>query len=313
VSTSATRHTVNPADGENLYEVPVATRDDLDQAVKHARAAFKPWSRTPWSKRGELLLEYAAAIEKHRDALEKLDVLESGKPASLAKVEYDMTLGWLRAFATMDLKDEVLEEDEDHVVYSTRPPLGVCAAIAPWNWPALLSLGKVGPALMTGNCIIVKPSPYTPYSSLKLGELAMSIFPPGVVQVLSGTVNLGPWITDHSDIDMVAFTGSIRTGKLVAASCAKTLKRYILELGGNDAAVVCEDVDPNDPACLPKITKLAFLNSGQICMDVKRIYVHEKIYDQFRDAMVEFTRKNIKTGDPFAKDTVVGPLQNKDQ
>lgn len=296
-----------------MYEVPVADKDDLDKAVSHARAAFKQWSRTPFERRAELLLEYAAAIDSNREVLERLNVLETGKPMSLAKTEYDMVNLNLHTFATMELKDEILEEDDDRVIYSTRPPLGVCAGIAPWNWPAILSLGKVGPALMTGNCIIVKPSPYAPYGVLKLGELAMSIFPPGVVQVLSGNDDLGPWVTEHPDIDMVAFTGSIPTGKRVAASCARTLKRHVLELGGNDAAVVCEDVDLDGPACLPKITHLAFMHSGQICMDVKRIYVHEKIYDRFRDAMVDYTKKNIKTGDPAENDTFVGPLQNKDQ
>lgn len=222
-----------------------------------------------------------------------------------------MTLQWLRAFATMEVKDEVVEDTDERTIYSTFPPLGVCGAIVPWNWPILLGLGKVGPALMTGNTIIMKPSPYTPYCDLKLGELAMSVFPPGVFQVLSGDDALGPWMTEHPGIDMIAFTGSIATGKRVAASCAKTLKRCILELGGNDAAIVCEDVDI--AKCLPKITTLAFLNSGQICMLPKRVYVHEKIYDEFRDAMVEFTKNNVKTGDGFEEGVVVGPVQNSMQ
>lgn len=157
----------------------------------------------------------------------------------------------------------------------------------------------------------MKPSPYTPYCDLKLGELAARIFPPGVVQVLSGDDSLGPWITEHPGIDKVAFTGSIATGKLVAASCAKTLKRYVLELGGNDAAIVCADVDIDK--CLPKIATLSFLNSGQICMLTKRIYIHESIYDEFRDKMVEFTKQNIKTGGGTEEGVVVGPLQNKMQ
>jgi acyl-CoA reductase-like NAD-dependent aldehyde dehydrogenase len=187
----------------------------------------------------------------------------------------------------------------------------VCGGIVPWNWPVLLGLGKVGPALITGNTFIMKPSPFTPYCDLKLGELGMSIFPPGVFQVLSGNDDLGPWLTEHPDVDMISFTGSIPTGKRVAASCAKTLKRCVLELGGNDAAIVCEDVDIEK--CLPKITTLAFLNSGQICMLAKRIYVHEKIYDQFRDAMVDFTKNNIKTGGGFEENITVGPVQNKMQ
>jgi acyl-CoA reductase-like NAD-dependent aldehyde dehydrogenase len=220
-------------------------------------------------------------------------------------------LVWLRTFATMEIKDEVLQEDEEKTVYSTYPPIGVCAGIVPWNWPILLGLGKLGPAVITGNTFIMKPSPYTPYCDLKLGEMAACVFPPGVVQVLSGDDNLGPWITEHPGVDKIAFTGSIATGKLVAASCAKTLKRCVLELGGNDAAIVCGDVDIDK--CLPKITTLSFLNSGQICMLTKRIYIHESIYDEFRDKMVEFTKNNIATGNRTEEGVVVGPLQNKMQ
>lgn len=179
------------------------------------------------------------------------------------------------------------------------------------NWPILLGLGKLGPALITGNTFIMKPSPYTPYCDLKLGELASRVFPPGVVQVLSGDDSLGPWITEHPGIDKIAFTGSTATGKLVAASCAKTLKRCVLELGGNDAAIVCSDVDIDK--CLPKIAMLSFLNSGQICMLTKRIYIHESIYDEFRDKMVAFTKGNIKTGNGTDDGVVVGPIQNEMQ
>ncbi|KAF2199026.1 aldehyde dehydrogenase-like protein [Delitschia confertaspora ATCC 74209] len=311
VPTPSTRHSIDPATAEPLYEVPIARKEDLDVAVKHAREAFKTWSKTTHEERAKLMLAFADAIEENRADLEKLQTMEQGKPIGLANTEVTMALQWLRTFATMEVKDEVLQDDDERTIYQTFPPLGVCGGIVPWNWPILLGLGKVGPALMTGNTFIMKPSPYTPYCDLKLGEIGMSIFPPGVFQVLSGDDSLGPWMTEHPDIDMITFTGSIPTGKRVAASCAKTLKRYVLELGGNDAAIVCDDVEIEK--CLPKIATLAFLNSGQICMLAKRIYVHEKIYDQFRDAMVEFTKNNIKTGGGFEPDVVVGPVQNSMQ
>ncbi|KAK4451117.1 aldehyde dehydrogenase [Podospora aff. communis PSN243] len=311
VPTPTTRHSIDPATGEPLYEVPVARKEDLDAAVDHARTAFKSWSKTTHEERSNLLKAFADAIEANRAELEKLQTMEQGKPIGLSNTEVTSALIWLRAFATMQIPEEILDENEERTIYSTRTPLGVVGAIVPWNWPILLGLGKVGPALMTGNTVIMKPSPYTPYCDLKLGELAMSIFPPGVFQVLSGDDNLGPWLTEHPGINMISFTGSIATGKRVAASCAKTLKRYVLELGGNDAAIVCEDVEIEK--CMPKIATLAFLNSGQICMLAKRIYVHEKIYDQFRDAMVEFTKKTIKTGGGFEPDVVVGPVQNSMQ
>lgn len=221
-----------------------------------------------------------------------------------------MAIQWIRTFATMEVKDEVLDDNEERIITQTFPPLGVCCGIVPWNWPVLLGLGKVGPALITGNTIIIKPSPFTPYCDLKLGEIGMKIFPKGVFQVISGGDDLGPMLTEHPGIDKITFTGSIETGKLVMQSCSRTLKRVTLELGGNDAAIICEDVDID--VVVPKITTLAFLNSGQICMLVKRVYVHENIYDRFRDAMVQFA-KTIKTGDGFEDGVLVGPLQNSMQ
>ncbi|KAF2010920.1 aldehyde dehydrogenase-like protein [Aaosphaeria arxii CBS 175.79] len=309
VPTPQTRSSINPATGENLFEVPIARKEDLDVAVAGAKTAFKSWSKTPFSERAKLLLDYADAIEANQQELALLLTMEQGKPLSLSNNEIERSLTWLRAFATMELRDEILQDDAEKTVYSTYPALGVCAGIVPWNWPILLGVGKLGPALITGNTFIMKPSPYTPYCNLKLGELAMHVFPPGVVQVLSGNDDLGPWITEHPSIDKIAFTGSTATGKLVAASCAKTLKRYVLELGGNDAAIVCEDVDID--ACVPKLAMLSFLNSGQICMLAKRIYVHERIYDTFRDKMVAFTKSTIKTGSGMEEGVVVGPIQNK--
>ncbi|KAH8885285.1 aldehyde dehydrogenase-like protein [Thozetella sp. PMI_491] len=274
-----TRHSINPANAEPLYEVPVAASADLDDAVKHARAAFPAWSTAPFSERAKLVSAYADALEENRAEIEILQTTEQGKPLSLSTVEVGMTLDWLRAFATMELRDQVIEDTDEKTIYTTYLPLGVVGAIVPWNWPILLGAGKIGPALMTGNAIIVKPSPYTPYCNLKMAELGMSIFPPGVFQV--------------------------------AASCSTTLKRYVLELGGNDAAVVCEDVDIDK--CVPKISTLSFLNTGQICMLAKRIYVHEYIYSKFKGAMVEFTKANIRTGSGFEDGIVVGPAQNSTQ
>ena len=154
-----------------------------------------------------------------------------------------MATGLLKAFSQMNLPEEVIEENDERKVINRYTPLGVCCGIVPWNYPILLMCGKVAPALSTGNTILIKPSPFTPYCDLKLGELARKFFPPGVVQVLSGGDDLGPMLTAHPDIDKISFTGSILTGKKVMESCAKTLKRITLELGGNDPAIICEDVD----------------------------------------------------------------------
>jgi acyl-CoA reductase-like NAD-dependent aldehyde dehydrogenase len=171
-------------------------------------------------------------------------------------------------------------------------------------------VGKIAPALVTGNTIIVKPSPFTPYCGLKIVELAQQFFPPGVVQGLSGDDNLGPWITAHPGIDKISFTGSTATGKKVMESASKTLKRITLELGGNDPAIICKDVDISVVA--PKIAQLAFLNSGQICVALKRVYIHESIYSEFCATMVEATKK-MQVGNGFADGVFLGPIQNEMQ
>lgn len=310
VTTVESRYSINPSTGESLPDVPVATKEDVDRTVEYSRAAFKQWSKTTFEHRASLLLSYADAILAQQEPLERLLVLEQGKPMSLAKKEFEMSIKWLRAFATMEVRDEVLADNTERIVTQTYTPLGVCCAIVPWNWPVLLCLGKVGPALITGNTAIIKPSPFTPYCNLKLGEIGASIFPPGVLQVLSGGDDLGPMLTEHPDIDKITFTGSSETGKLVMRSCAQTLKRVTLELGGNDPAIICEDVDID--LVVAKVTTLAFLNSGQICMLIKRVYVHDTIYDKFLAAMVAFAER-LKTCDGFENEAFIGPMQNKQQ
>ena len=242
-TTSKTRHNINPATLEANPEVPISTAEDVDNAVAAARKAFKPWSTTPLEKRKEALLAFADAITKYTKDLAHLLTLEQGKPLSQATQEAGMGIAWIQAFCAMKLAEEVLEEDEEKKVINRYTPLGVCCGIVPWNYPILLMVGKVAPALLTGNCMIIKPSPYTPYCNLKLGEVGMQFFPPGVLQVLSGGDDLGPMLTAHPGIDKISFTGSSATGKKVMESASKTLKRITLELGGNDPAIVCEDVD----------------------------------------------------------------------
>jgi len=201
-------------------------------------------------------------------------------------------------------------EDDEKVMLTRFTPLGVVGAICPWNFPIILSLGKVVPALLTGNTIIVKPSPYTPYTTLKVVELAQDIFPPGVVQAIGGNDLLGPMFTKHPDIAKISFTGSIATGKKIYAACASTLKRVTLELGGNDASIVLPDVDVEKVA--PELVMGAFQNSGQVCVATKRIYIHQDIYEPMLKAMVEFTKNNVKTGAPDSG-ALLGPIQNEMQ
>ncbi|CAG9992943.1 unnamed protein product [Clonostachys byssicola] len=319
--TKTTRHGINPATLERMEEVPVATRDDLHEAVAAARAAFKQWSQTPYRDRKQAVLAWADTIESYSTEFRDLLIAEQGKPLPQAEIETASTVAWMRGMAGIELKDEVIEDSHARKIITRHTPLGVVAAIVPWNFPLMLTTAKVAPALLTGNVIIVKPSscpvtllsintpnwPFTPYGCLKLVELAQLFFPPGVVQSLSGNDDLGPWITSHSGIDKISFTGSTATGKLVMRSASESLKRVTLELGGNDPAIVFPDVDIEETA--KQVATFAFLNSGQVCLNLKRIYVHNSIYTQFRDAVVSAVKAFV-IGNGSKEGVSHGPLQN---
>src|SRR5271166_2258123 len=189
-------------------------------------------------------------------------------------------------------------------------PLGVVGAITPWNFPVLLGLWKVAPCLLTGNTIVLKPSPYTPLTSLRFGEIARQVLPPGVVNIVSGGNELGQWLTDHPDINKISFTGSTATGRRVMASAATNLKRVTLELGGNDAAIVLPDADYGP--LIPTLFDAAFGNSGQWCIAVKRLYVHADIRRDFVDRFVAYARTK-KVGDGMDPQSDLGPIQNRMQ
>ncbi|KAF5856728.1 hypothetical protein ETB97_006781 [Aspergillus alliaceus] len=309
-TTAQTRHGINPANRQPNPEVPLSTAEDLDKAVIAARKAFKTWSRTSIEERREATTAFADAIDSNKDSLAKLLTQEQGKPLTQAAGEIENAVKWARVLSSLTLPETVIEESEERKVIQRYTPIGVTGAIVPWNFPILLAVGKIVPAVHTGNTVIVKPSPFTPYCDLKLVELAARCFPPGVVQALSGGDDLGPMMTEHPGIDKISFTGSSLTGRRVMASCAKTLKRVTLELGGNDPAIICEDVDID--AVVPKLAILCFLCSSQICVMVKRLYVHEKIYDELRDKLVEYV-KNLKVGDGTELDVFFGPVQNSMQ
>lgn len=206
----------------------------------------------------------------------------------------------------------MIQDDENLRLTIKQVPIGVVAAICPWNYPVVLAISKIAASLITGNCTIVKPSPFTPYSILKFVELVRHLFPPGVIQTLNGDANLGQRLCTHPGIDKISFTGSTATGKKIVASAASTLKSVTLELGGNNASIVCPDVDPNIVA--PQVAFGSFLNAGQLCIASKRIYVHDKIYDEFLKVMVRTVKSwkvsptsNLETG------ITIGPIQNQMQ
>jgi acyl-CoA reductase-like NAD-dependent aldehyde dehydrogenase len=301
---------VNPALGVPFARCPAASREQLDRAVRAARAALPAWRATPIAERAALIKAMSQRLREQQDPLAELLTREQGKPLAQAKAEIDRGAAQSDGMIGIEIAAEVLVDDPDKRIELHYRPLGVVGIITPWNAPLSLALGPVVSALYTGNTLILKPSPYTPLSTLKFGELLAQIFPPGVVNVLAGGDELGQWMTEHPSIDKISFTGSVATGKKVLATAAGTLKRVTLELGGNDPAIVMDDVDPK--AIAKKIFFASFVNSGQVCMAIKRIYAHESIYDALCAALVEEAEK-AQVGNGLDPSTDLGPLQNKMQ
>ncbi|TGJ85560.1 hypothetical protein E0Z10_g3202 [Xylaria hypoxylon] len=308
--TVTTRRTVCPSTEEPLWESPVSDEEDVNRAVSAASQAFQSWRKLSQDVRAEYLIKFADAIEANQQDFINLLGKEAGKPPQAAAFEMYLVMGIARETPKLRLKEDKPIDDTERTAIVRYVPLGVGVGIVPWNFPLTLGIGKLLPALLAGNTFIWKPSPYTPYSALKLAEIGTKIFPPGVFQALSGEDTLGPLLTAHPGVAKISFTGSVETGKKVMAACASTLKRVTLELGGNDAAIICDDVDID--SVVAKVAFLAFVHSGQICMNIKRIYVHESIYDSFLTAVVA-TTKQFKTGGYTDSEAFFGPIQNRMQ
>ena len=309
-SSSRIHNGVNPSTKEKLWDVPIGSEQDVNDAVAAGKKAFKSWSRKSLQERKEYAQKFVDLWASYEEEMAEVLMKENGKPRQHAKGEVAGVKAFWKHHISLDMPEETLEDD-DKIMKTTYKPLGVCGGIIPWNFPLVLSIaGKVAPAVIAGNVIIIKPSPYTPYTGLKAVELAQEIFPPGVVQAVGGDDAIGPMLTTHPDIAKISFTGSIATGKKVMAACASTLKRVTLELGGNDPAIVLPDVDIESTA--KECAMGAWYNSGQVCVDTKRIFVHEKIYQEFLDAMIKFT-KTLKVGPSDQQDTMLGPIQNEMQ
>ena len=301
---------INPAEGRVFAQAPAAGREELDAAVHAARRAFNDWKTTSYAERAGYVNKLAAGLREHQDALAELLTREQGKPIGQSVAEIDRGAAQSEGMVGIEIPIEPLINDDQRQIELRYRPLGVVGIITPWNAPVNLALGPLVSALYTGNTVVLKPSPYTPLTTLKLGELLRDIVPPGVVNVLSGGDELGRLMTEHADIDKISFTGSVATGKKVLASAAGTLKRVTLELGGNDPAIIMPDVDPK--AIAKKVFFASFVNSGQVCMAIKRIYAHESIYDALCDALVD-EAKNAKVGNGLDPETTLGPLQNRMQ
>jgi acyl-CoA reductase-like NAD-dependent aldehyde dehydrogenase len=301
---------LNPATGKAFAEAPNAGAAELDQAVAAATAALPGWRATPIAERRAALKAAAKVLKAHIEPLARLFTREQGRPAEGAHGELEQAVYWMKATADLDLPIEITEETETRRIEVHHEPLGVVCAIAPWNFPVTLAIWKITPALLAGNTIVVKPSPFTPLCTLKIGELFRDLFPPGVLNVISGDDALGPLMTAHPGFAKISFTGSTATGKRVMESAAKDLKRLTLELGGNDAAIVLPDVDVD--AIAQEIFFGAFFNTAQICVATKRLYIHEDVYAPLRDRLHALAQA-ITVGDGSEQGSVLGPVQNKVQ
>ncbi len=300
---------VNPSTGQVFGQAPECTRALLDEAFAAAAKAQVAWKQDDEARRAAL----SAAAHKLFTSGEELGHIltsEQGKPLARATEEVLAAGVWLKYYSALKLTPEVIQDDRQARAEVVRRPMGVVAAITPWNFPILLACWKIGPGLRAGNTMVLKPSPYTPLSTLRMVEILNQVLPPGVLNVVSGGDDLGRWITSHPTPRKVSFTGSVEVGKQVAAATAPDLKRVTLELGGNDPAILLDDVDPANVA--DEVFWGAFMNSGQVCSAIKRIYAPEAIYDDVVEALAA-KAASVKMGDGFEDGVELGPINNAAQ
>lgn len=302
---------IDPATGAPFALAPRASREDLDRAVGAARRAFPGWAATPIDQRAAAVERIADALEAEKEALGAILSREQGKPLHKSAVgEIAGAAGWARATAKLRPPVEVIKDGASELVEVHRRPLGVVGSITPWNYPVLIAAWHVMPALVAGDTVVLKPSPYTPLSTLRMVEIANAHLPPGVLNSVAGDGDLGRAMAEHPGIDKIVFTGSTPTGRKIMASGSSNLKRLTLELGGNDAAIVLADADVDDIAA--KIFHRAFGNSGQTCAAVKRLYVHDSLHDALAERLATMARDaRMGPGDDPA--TQFGPVQNRAQ
>jgi betaine-aldehyde dehydrogenase len=305
---------INPATGEEIAQAPDSTPEDIDRAVRAARAAFDSWSRTTPGERAAMLFKLADKIEEHGDELAELESANAGKPLQFVKDDEVTSMADnLRFFggAARVLEGKSAGEyAAGRTSIIRREPVGVAGQIAPWNYPMMMAVWKIGPALATGCSIVLKPSPTTPITTLKLAELAAEIFPKGVLNVVAGGNDAGAAIVEHPEVDIVSLTGSVETGKHIAEHAAKSLKRVHLELGGKAPVIVFDDVDLD--SVLETIAATAYYNAGQDCTAATRVLASGRVYDDVVKGLAG-QAKGFVMGDMRAPETNLGPLNSSRQ
>lgn len=309
---SGTFDVINPADGSIVAACPQGTPALVDAAVESARRALPGWSSLADAERVAKLMAVADLIEKHHAELSELVTREQGKPQSGpgANLEVGGAAAWTRVTAGLSLPEETIQDDAKQMIVVRRKPVGVVGSITPWNWPLMIAVWHVMPALRVGCTVIIKPSPFTPLSTLRLVALMNEVLPPGVINAITGGPEVGERMALHSGIDKIVFTGSIPTGKKVMGGAAQTLKRVTLELGGNDAGIVLPGT--NIEPLLEKLFWGCFINAGQTCASLKRLYVHADDYEEVVAKLAAYVSK-VPVGNGLDPKNLIGPVSNQMQ
>lgn len=312
VDSTLVQEVINPATGEVAGTAPIGNTSYLEEAVRAARTAFPAWAAASEETRKQACRDMAAIIEANAAELSEIVTLETGKTQSGMGAQFEIggAIAWTQATAEMEIASQLIREDEASEIMLTYRPIGVCGSITPWNWPLMIGIWHIIPAIRTGNTVVIKPSPNTPLSTLRLVELLNEALPKGVLNIVNGGNEIGEEMSKHKGIDKLVFTGSISTGKAIMRCSADNLKRLTLELGGNDAGIVIPGTDVSE--MVEGLYWGAFLNSGQTCAALKRLYVHADDYDAVCDALIAFNA-NIPMGNGMAEENLLGPLQNQMQ
>ncbi|MFA6031498.1 MAG: aldehyde dehydrogenase family protein [Myxococcota bacterium] len=299
----------DPATGTVVAEAPAASLEQLDAAISAARRAFADWSTRSEAERKAAVSKMADIIEANAGELAALTTREQGKPLGGLGSQWEIggAVAWTRHTSSLELPVETIQDDNAARVTLHRRPIGVVGSITPWNFPVMIAIWHIMPAIRAGNTVILKPSPNTPLATLRLGALLQEALPPGVLNVVSGRNEIGQAMADHPGIDKIVFTGSTATGRKIMASGAANLKRLTLELGGNDAGIVLPDVDLE--ANLEKLFWGIFINNGQTCAALKRLYVHDSVYDEVCERLAGFAA-GVVTGNGLDEASHLGPVQN---
>lgn len=301
---------INPATEEVIAQVASASVEQVNEAVQAALTAFKTWKNVSDADQAEAFKKIAADIRAESAVLAELITLEQGKPLGLAQFEVEAGASWIEFVSSLEIPVETIPDPSGKTIKVYNRPLGVVASITPWNWPFMIAIWHLIPALKTKNCMINKPSEYTPLSTIKLVEIINRHLPKGVCSVVLGTGEVGGALSGHPDIAKVTFTGSTRTGQRILSNSVDSLKSVVLELGGNDVGLVLEDADLDVVA--ERIFGSAFLNAGQTCAALKRLYVHESVYDALTEKLVNIANAQV-VGAGLDPETTFGPIQNKAQ